>query len=84
MKRQTVWYHGTTSKRKVASIMRTGFRGGTWYARHMEDALKFGGKYVFSVRVEFSKTPLCWQAHCVNPIPASSIESLHIVETGGR
>lgn len=77
---QKIWYHGTTSKRKAASIRRTGFRAGSWFARHMEDAVKFGGKYVFSVRVRFDRTPLRWQVQCINEIPASAIDSLHIVE----
>lgn len=80
MRRQQIWFHGTTSKRKAASIRRNGFYAGSWFARHMEDAAEFGGKYVFSVRVIFKKTPLHWQVCCINPIPATSIQSLHIIE----
>lgn len=68
----TIWYHGTRSKRRVSSISRTGFRIGTYFARHMEDAVHFGGKYVFRVEVHFHNAR-GWQVSCANPIPASAI-----------
>jgi surface antigen len=40
---QCLWYHGT-SLENLISIMTTGFRAGTWFARHMEDAFTFGGE----------------------------------------
>lgn len=70
---QKIWFHGTHYA-LAAKIEREGFKPGTWFARHMEDAVAFGGNCIFWVRVTFDKTPLKWQVHCVNRIPASSIE----------
>ena len=75
---QTVWYHGTRPE-NVDSIKTDGFREGTWFARHMEDAAGYGGSHVFSVRVSFSVDPERWQVCCSNAIPACAIERLSIV-----
>ena len=71
---QTIWYHGT-SQENVCSILAHGFREGTWFARHIEQALKSGGSEIFGVRVAFEAAPSKWQVCASNPIPASSIES---------
>lgn len=53
MKLQIV-YHGTNQV-AAESILHEGFRTGTWFARHLEDALTFGGLHVFEVVAETDK-----------------------------
>src|SRR6266850_8485923 len=72
-RRQEIWFHGT-NYRSALKIERTGFRRGTWFARHMEDAVAFGGDCIFWVKVRFDKVPLKWQVCCSNTIPASAIQ----------
>jgi hypothetical protein len=43
-----IWYHGTTED-AARSILREGFRAGTYFAEHLEDAVWFGGGFVFEV-----------------------------------
>jgi hypothetical protein len=78
---QVVWFHGT-SKENGEIISREGFKPGTWFARHMEDAVALGGPYVFFVKVHFADTkPYGWQVLCENALPASAIErQLHITD----
>ena len=73
-------YHGTVEE-NVTSIQRYGFRGGTYFAFQVEDALAFGGPCVFTVG--FSDDPLKWhgvpdgwQFHLREPLPPSVIMSL--------
>lgn len=70
---QKVWFHGTRSIQELTSIKKNGFRKGTYFARHMEDAVGYGGPYVAWVKVRFDHTPLEWQAISANKIPARSI-----------
>jgi hypothetical protein len=69
---QSVWFHGT-SPENAAIIERDGFKEGTWFARHMEDAVEFGGPVVFFVGVRFSEAPLKWQVCSSNHIHAGAI-----------
>lgn len=76
--KQKVWWHGTTSARKARSILRDGFREGTYFARHLEDALEFGGRHVFAVEFVVSFKPgyegwRKWQVCLANALPASAI-----------
>ncbi len=80
---QKVWYHGTTLDKAVL-IMKKGFKRETWFARHMEDALEFGGPCIFAVNVTFAKTPMKWQACCSNPIPPTAIRKRLLVTTGTK
>jgi len=77
---QKIWFHGTKLK-NVNLILRGGFRKGTWFARHMEDAVKFGGPVVFCVKITFSKVPMRWQICCINALPAKSIQTVRYVRT---
>lgn len=47
-------YHGT-DQQAAARIAKEGFRPGTYFARHLEDATGFGGEYIFEVA--FPKGP---------------------------
>ena len=41
-------YHGTDLE-SSSKILKRGFRSGTYFAYHLEDAIGFGGPYVFEV-----------------------------------
>ena len=69
-----IWWHGTTNKKKVNSILKNGFNEGTWFAEHLENALEFGGKYVFAVIISFPKKRTWdWQVCCSNRISSDRI-----------
>jgi len=70
---QKIYWHGTTSKKKVQSILKNGFNKGTWFACHLEDALEFGGKYVFAVVIEWEKKIKTWQICADERIPPDTI-----------
>jgi hypothetical protein len=59
-KRLRKCYHGT-NKSAAEIILKTGFNPRTYFARHLEDALDFGGRYVFEVMFETEKIPNDWQ-----------------------
>jgi len=66
-----IWFHGTT-KEAVDTILHEGFRAGTYFGQHLEDALHFGGWYIFEVYFEESPSKN-WQVQCLDPIPPSRI-----------
>lgn len=69
-----IWWHGTdkeTSKRHL----KDGFPEGTFFAKHLEDALCYGGEYIFWVF--FEKTPTeYWEYVCDEIIPPDKIQML--------
>jgi len=76
---QTVYFHGT-KRENVEGIQLEGFAEGTYFARHMEDAVKFGGPCVFVVNVHFESPSLDgWQVVCANAIPVKAIIDLWYV-----
>lgn len=69
-----VWFHGTT-KENADIILREGFRPGTFFGKHMEDALHFGGGYIFEVY--FAEAPSTYWEWCNDEtIPPSEIRVL--------
>lgn len=68
-----IWFHGT-NKANAESILKEGFRPDTWFAAHLEDALAFGGNYVFEVALE-AKEEVGWQIHVLEAVPADRIIS---------
>ena len=75
-----ICFHGTR-KRAVKGILCKGFRKDTYFARHLEDALEFGGPYVFFVRFEENEFVGLrwngwWQFHPSRAIPATKIEKV--------
>ena len=60
-------YHGTT-KENAKKIMDIGFKKNTWFALHLEDALEFGGEYVFRVLFTDIVSQL-WQFKANEKIP---------------
>jgi hypothetical protein len=68
------WYHGTTEQiAKV--ILEKGFRPATYFGKHMEDALNFGGAFVFEVFFETDPSAN-WQWRNSETIPPSDIHCL--------
>jgi hypothetical protein len=55
-----ICYHGTNEE-NAASILKTGFRYGSWFAASLQDALAFGGPHVFLVAFDFDEPPRNWQ-----------------------
>ncbi len=67
-------FHGTT-KENVDIILKTGFKAGTYFGKHLEDAIHMGGDCVFEVLFEESPTDY-WEYISSEVIPASKIRSL--------
>lgn len=74
-------YHGT-SLGNVVSIEKEGFRVGTYFAFKKEDAVAFGGPYVFVVEIPNDWKPMGvsdgWQFHIRDPLPATNIVTLEV------
>jgi hypothetical protein len=72
-------YHGTTQE-KSELILRDGFKPDCWFARHMEDAVVFGGNVVLVVEFERKLLPKGWQFHALEIIPPTRIKGGYSVE----
>ena len=48
IKENRIVFHGT-DKKNAEAILENGFKKDTYFALHLEDALEFGGQYIFSV-----------------------------------
>ena len=68
-------FHGTTEK-NAKKIQKEGFKKNTWFALHLEDALEFGGEYVFMVGFYDEVSLYYWQFKTKDKIPPSRIKSL--------
>jgi len=83
--KQIYWkkfYHGT-DKRTAGIIMKNGFKRGTFFSTHLEDAVGYGGKYVFEVSIKLPYDHLYWEYVSNKKIPARQIMKLsryHSVE----
>ena len=68
-------FHGTSSKAAFDSILREGFREGTYFAFDINDALKFGGSYLFEAVFDpaLFSAEVDWQFHILSPLPTSAI-----------
>lgn len=67
-------FHGINKKEVVNKVLKTGFKKGTYFARHLEDAICFGGRYVFYVALEVFGDN--WQIVCKQNIPPERIKQL--------
>jgi len=68
-----IYYHGT-NKKNADKILKTGFKEGTWFADHLEDALYHGGNHIFWVAVEWrGKRTYTWQICSSNKISKKRI-----------
>ena len=73
-----ICYHGTT-KRTAETILRRGFKEGTYFAKHLEDAIGYGGRHVFEVAFQNKwDSPEVWQFRAWEIIPPSRIVSCRI------
>lgn len=59
-KKLCICCHGT-NKENAENILKNGFRAWTYFAQHLEDALGYGGSYVFEVCFETKKVSKHWQ-----------------------
>ncbi len=60
-KRVAIVCHGT-NLRNARKILKEGFKKDTYFARHLEDAIGYGGLYVFEVAYPVVLIPKnCWQ-----------------------
>ncbi len=77
MNKQRTYWHGTNNKKNVERILNKGFKPDTWFAFHLEDAIKFGGKYVFEVKLDVHKPNPAydWQILFAETIPPENIIS---------
>ena len=76
MRELQICYHGT-SKENATSIQDKGFEKGSWFALSLQDALEFGGPYVFSVLFEKDLIPDSWQFFTPKSVAATRIISLN-------
>jgi hypothetical protein len=67
-----IWYHGT-SKKNARSILKSGFKKETWFAKDLQDAIAYGGFYVFEVVLKVNRDS---QICCKNKIKTKHIVSL--------
>ncbi len=75
--KQCICFHGTNEK-AASNILKDGFEPDTWFARHLEDSIFYGGLHVFEVAFEIEKLPTNWQIHHLEEIPADRIIGYHI------
>ena len=59
-RKMKICYHGT-NKRNAGLIMKKGFKKWTYFARHLEDAIGYGGRHVFEVAFDDEADGLGWQ-----------------------
>ena len=57
-----IWYHGT-DKETAERHLKKGFPEGTFFAKHLEDALEFGGDYIFWIFFKENPTDY-WEYVC--------------------
>lgn len=65
-----ICFHGTNITAALR-IEEEGFRPDTWFARHLEDALAYGGNHVSLVA--FDDPPDDWQFHVLEAVPRERI-----------
>lgn len=76
MKKYRIVYHGTNQV-NARKILNEGFKKGTYFAVHLEDAIGYGGLYVFEVAYPLIKIPEgCWQFICDACVDIKSIVRL--------
>lgn len=71
-KKLAIVYHGTDAE-AAKSIQREGFRPDSWFARHLEDAIYYGGPYVFEVALVDELMPDNWQFHVDRRVSPNAI-----------
>ena len=78
--RLKICYHGTDEE-TAPKISREGFNPGTYFAEHLEDAIAFGGGYVFEVCFPQDTTSVSeWQFTTNERVPPDRIVRLRQVK----
>jgi len=82
--RLIICWHGTTEA-NANRILRRGFKEGTFFAMHVEDAFTFGGNHVFGVAFPHDELAgptrsEIWQFVANDHIPPHQIVSLEVIE----
>ncbi len=72
-----IYYHGTCAE-NAESILKTGFRARTWYARSLQDALEYGGPHVFSIMFPFEAHS--WQFTLSEVVPVDRIVEYAVID----
>ena len=76
--RLQIVYHGT-NRETAAIIRKEGFKKNTYFATHLEDAVGFGGAYVFEVMYPSDQVPReAWQFIITKPISPKAIIRLKV------
>lgn len=75
-----ICYHGTKAD-SAKAIRAHGFRVGTYFARHLEDALGYGGEYIFEVAFENREMGSGWQFTIAELLPPDRIVKITRVQT---
>lgn len=76
-----MFYHGT-NKATASKIIKEGFKRGSYFSTHLEDAIKFGkadetvGVFVFQVSIKLPYDHTYWEYVTTNKIPARQIVKL--------
>ncbi len=73
-----VLFHGTT-KENAKIILKEGFKVGTYFGRHLEDALHMGGNYIFEVLFE-EDTGDYWEIRNGERIPTNRIRYHYLLK----
>lgn len=73
----SVWFHGTT-KENAKVILADGFKVGTFFGQHLEDALHMGGDYIFEVWFDEKPTDY-WEYVARERIPPERIRYLYSI-----
>lgn len=74
----SLWYHGT-NKDAAEIILKEGFQPYTYFGKHMEDALNYGGDYIFTIF--FENDPIdYWEYKNAEIIPSSEILMLYQID----
>lgn len=66
-----LWYHGTDSYLKYRSILKNGFKKGTYFTPGLDSAISMGGRYVFAIK-SFSDSSY-WEIISERHIPREEI-----------
>lgn len=77
---KVIRYHGT-SKSNSESIIQSKFKEGTWFSENLQDAIGYGGPYIFEVAFEENDVKDKWQFHILESIPSDRIITFYSIST---